>query len=113
MILSQNQSQFLLNNNNNINNDINNINNINIENKNNNPIINNNNFIEKRSSYENDYSSKNCDAAININTNTNNNLNNNLTLEDCAYISNGYTEFSKYNIKFLWFIKSYWGFSSN
>ena len=33
---------------------------------------------------ENDYSSKNCDTAININANTNNNLNNNLTLEDCA-----------------------------
>ena len=124
LVLSQSQNQFLLNNNNNINN-------INIENNNNkinnnNRIINNNNLIEKRSSEENDYSSKNRDTAININTNTNNsnqnidinntnqtqpqgennicesstniNLINNLTLEDYACIGNGYTKFSKYDI---------------
>ena len=37
-----------------------------------NRILNNNNFIEKRSSDKIDYSEKNCDTAININTNTNN-----------------------------------------
>ena len=37
-----------------------------------NRILNNNNFIEKLSSDKNDYSSKNCDTAININTNKNN-----------------------------------------
>ena len=63
LILSQSQNQFILNNNNNMNNNINNINN---ENK------KNNNIIEKRTSEENDYSSKNRDTAININTNTNN-----------------------------------------
>ena len=127
LILSQSQNQFILNNNNNpnINNNINNINheqNI----KNNNRQINNNNILEKRTSEENDYSSKNRDTAININTNTNNsnqnmeenntnqtqpqgennvcesstniNLNNNLTLEDYACIGNGYTKFSKYDI---------------
>ena len=63
LILSQSQNQFILNNNTNMNNNINNINN---ENK------KNNNIIEKRTSEENDYSSKNRDTAININTNTNN-----------------------------------------
>ena len=37
-----------------------------------NRIINNNNFKEKRSSDKNDYSSKNRDTTININTNKNN-----------------------------------------
>ena len=126
LILSQSQNQFLLNNNNNINNNINIENNSNKINNNNNRIIHNNNLIEKRSSDENDYSSKNRDTAINMNTNTNNsnqnmednntnqtqpqgennicesstniNLNNNLTLEDYACIGNGYTKFSKYDI---------------
>ena len=37
-----------------------------------NRILNNNNFIEKLSSDKNDYSEKNCDTAININTNKKN-----------------------------------------
>ena len=37
-----------------------------------NRILNNNNFIEKLSSDKNDYSEKNCDTSININTNKNN-----------------------------------------
>ena len=37
-----------------------------------NRILNNNNFIEKLSSDKNDYSEKNCDTTININTNKNN-----------------------------------------
>ena len=128
LILSQSQNQFILNNNNNpnLNNNINNINNEQNIKNNNRQINNNNNIIEKRTSEENDYSSKNRDTAINMNTNTNNsnqnmeenntnqtqpqgennicesstniNLNNNLTLEDYACIGNGYTKFSKYDI---------------
>ena len=126
LILSQSQNQF--NNNNMMNN---NINNVNINNMNNQQLnkmnnYNNNNHIniEKHSSEENDYSSKNRDTAINMNTNTNNtntnneenvnnqtqgennicesstniNLNNNLTLEDYACIGNGYTKYNKYDI---------------
>ena len=84
LILSQSQTQFILNNN--INNNINNNdnrNNININNepnkKMNNMVHNNinnrhinNNPLEKPYSEENDYSSKNRDTAININTNPNN-----------------------------------------
>ena len=127
LILSQSQNQFNINNNM-INN---NINNVNINNMNNQQLnkmnnYNNNNHIniEKHSSEENDYSSKNRDTAINMNTNTNNtntnneeninnqtqgennicesstniNLNNNLTLEDYACIGNGYSKYNKYDI---------------
>ena len=87
LILSQSQTQFILNNNINNNNIINNNNdnrnNININNepnkKMNNMVHNNinnrhinNNPLEKPYSEENDYSSKNRDTAININTNPNN-----------------------------------------
>ena len=87
LILSQSQTQFILNNNINNNNIINknndNRNNININNepnkKMNNMVHNNinnrhinNNPLEKPYSEENDYSSKNRDTAININTNPNN-----------------------------------------
>ena len=130
LILSQSQNQFLLNNN--MNNNINNSNHMNVNHINNpqNKINNyqNNNQMninhmnnDKPSSEENDYSSKNRDTAININTNntnTNNeenlnptlgennicessiniNLNNNLTIEDYACIGNGYTTYSKYDI---------------
>ena len=88
LILSQSQTQFILNNNINNNNIINNNNNdnrnnININNEPNNKMNNmvhnninnrhiNNNPLEKPYSEENDYSSKNRDTAININTNPNN-----------------------------------------
>ena len=115
-----------------MNNNINNSNHMNVNHINNpqNKINNyqNNNQMninhmnnDKPSSEENDYSSKNRDTAININTNntnTNNeenlnptlgennicessiniNLNNNLTIEDYACIGNGYTTYSKYDI---------------
>ena len=136
LILSQSQNQFILNNNmnnninnenrNNINNEQNNKMNINQDNNNMNNRLLNNNILEKPYSDENEYSSKNRDTAINMNTNptnsnpnieenntnptqpqgennicessTNINLNNNLTLEDYACIGNGYTKFSKYDI---------------
>ena len=130
LILSQSQNQFILNNNINNANNINDNKNIIINNEQNNKInnINNNiqNPLEKPYSDENDYSSKNRDTAININTNpinsnpnmeenntnqtqpqgennvsessANLNLNNNLTLEDYACIGNGYSKFSKYDI---------------
>ena len=86
LILSQSQTQFILNNNINnniINNNNDNRNNININNEPNNKMNNmvhnninnrhiNNNPLEKPYSEENDYSSKNRDTAININTNPNN-----------------------------------------